>query len=86
MSSIEEKREKRAAFMNHLYNASGGSERYFENYMVIGSAVGLEDSSDSGRWDYTAMPVPDLLSQLLEREPLMPWDRTVPEHWEKPAS
>ena len=29
--------------MNHLYDAGGGSERYYENYMVIGSAVGLEE-------------------------------------------
>jgi hypothetical protein len=49
MTSIEAKRKARTAFMNELYNRSGGSERFYEHYQVIGDAVGLdrwEEASD----------------------------------------
>jgi hypothetical protein len=45
--------------------------------------VGLEDERETGRWNYTRVPVPDLLSQLLAMEPAQPWDRTVPLNWGK---
>jgi hypothetical protein len=52
VSSIEDKRKARAAFMNHLYDAGDGSERYYESYVVIGSAVGLEAREASEVADY----------------------------------
>lgn len=46
-SSIERKREARTAFMNRLYDVSSGSESFYDNYMVIGDAVGLDDWQDA---------------------------------------
>ncbi len=34
--------------------------------------VGVEDPATSGAWDLSTVPVPDLLSQLLEREAIQP--------------
>lgn len=43
VSSIEDKRKARAAFMNHLYDAGDGSELFYESYQAIGSLAGIED-------------------------------------------
>lgn len=48
--------------------------------------VGLEDEDTTGRWDYTATSVPDLLTQMIRMEPAQPWDRTVPRNREKSDS
>jgi hypothetical protein len=39
--------------------------------------VGIQDEDVDSRWDFTAVPVADLLTEMLRREPERPWDRTV---------
>jgi hypothetical protein len=50
--SIEEKRQARAAFMNALYDASDGSERYDENYWAIGTRAGLDEDEAQAVAEY----------------------------------
>jgi len=40
--------------------------------------IGIQDPDTSGQWDYSAtpaVPAPDLLTWLLEREAVQPWER-----------
>lgn len=66
-----------------LTSADGTNGRHGTLTLEQERFIGIEDPDVTGRWDYSSMPVPDLLTQLLEREEHMPWDRRVPVTREK---
>ena len=68
-----------AKLVAHLLRSSDGTNGHHGSLTPQQERfIGMEDPEISGRWDYTGVPVPDLLTQMLAMEPVSGLDRRLP--------